>query len=435
MKKKSNTLKYLIGGVVLLLLFAIIGRKAGWFGGTPEIAVAVENVSVRTIVQTVSASGKIQPETEVKISPDVSGEITELFVKEGQKVKKGDLLLRIRPDIYESSFSRSTAALNQIKANLANAEARLSQVQAQFRNTEASFERTKKLFNDKVISQAEYEQALAGYEAAKADVEAARQNVNAARFNVASAQATVRESQDNLARTTIFAPVDGTVSKLNVERGERVVGTSQMAGTELMRISNLSSMEVRVDVNENDINRVKLGDTSIIQVDAFLDKKFKGIVTEIASSANITGLSADQVTNFSVRIRILPESYEALITSNSASPFRPGLSATVDIQTEIAVNTLAIPIQAVTTRLESDSVTTSITSKPMEVVFVVENGKAVKKQVTTGIQDNMYIEIKGLAEGVQVITAPYAAISKTLKDESAVKIVDKSKLFDRPGGR
>ncbi len=437
MKKKSNTLKYLIGAVLLFVVIAIIGKSAGWFGGAAEVNVSVESVSTRTIVQTVSASGKIQPETEVKISPDVSGEITELYVKEGQKVKKGDLLLRIRPDIYESSFSRSTAALNQIKANLANAEARLSQVQAQFRNTETSFARTKKLYEDKVISASEFEQALAGYEAAKADVEAARQNVNAARFNVASAQATVRESQDNLSRTTIFAPVDGTVSKLNVERGERVVGTSQMAGTELMRISNLTSMEVRVDVNENDINRVKLGDTSIIQVDAFLDKKFKGIVTEIASSANITGLSADQVTNFSVRIRILPESYQHLITSTSASPFRPGLSATVDIQTEIAKNALAIPIQAVTTRLETDTVVaaTNLSAKPLEVVFVVENGKAVRKQVTTGIQDDMYIEIKGLADGVQVITAPYIAISKTLKEGTNVKVVDKSKLFERPGNK
>ncbi len=297
-QKKRSLLIYLGIAVVVLLVVLVIGKKAGWFGADNLEQVSVEKATTRTIVETVSASGKIQPEIEVKISPDVSGEIIALYVKEGDKVKKGQLLVKIRPDVYESYLDRATASLNNSKANLANTEARFVQA-------EQAYKRNTKLHNDKVISDADFEQIKSNYMVSKADVEAAR-------FNIKSAEASVKEAKDNLFKTTIFAPVDGTVSKLNVEEGERVVGTTQMSGTEIMTIANLSSMEVNVEVNENDINRLTLGDTAIIEVDAFSGKKFKGLVTEIASSASVVGTSADQVTNFAVKVRILPSSYESL---------------------------------------------------------------------------------------------------------------------------
>jgi HlyD family secretion protein len=440
-KKKNRLPRYLIIATVVLIIVAVIGKKAGWFGGEGKIKVAVEKITKRTIIETVSASGKIQPEVEVKISPDVSGEIVQLTVKEGDKVRKGQLLCKIRPDVYESYLDRANAALNNSKASLANAEAR-------FLQADLSFKRNQKLYVDKVISDAEFESARSSYQVARAEVDAAK-------FNVKSAEASVKESKDNLVKTTIFSPVDGTVSKLNVESGERVVGTTQMAGTEIMRIANLSSMEVSVDVNENDINRLSLGDTATIEVDAFLDKKFKGIVTEIANSASIVGTSADQVTNFPVKIRILPESYGdvKIKDSNLPSPFRPGLSATVEIMTERLSNIITVPIQAVTTR--EDSVEEKKTKRggppeekkdegekkkkndeekskdeTAEYVFIFDKDKAKKVKVTTGIQDDMYIEIKsGLKENEEVITAPYLAISKRLKDGATVQKVDKDELF------
>jgi HlyD family secretion protein len=437
-QKKRSLLIYLGIGVVVLLVVLVAGKKAGWFGADNLEQVSVEKATTRTIVETVSASGKIQPEIEVKISPDVSGEIIALYVKEGDKVKKGQLLVKIRPDVYESYLDRATASLNNSKANLANTEARFVQA-------EQAYKRNTKLHNDKVISDADFEQIKSNYMVSKADVEAAR-------FNIKSAEASVKEAKDNLFKTTIFAPVDGTVSKLNVEEGERVVGTTQMSGTEMMRIANLNSMEVNVDVNENDINRLSLGDTATIEVDAFIDKKFKGIVSEIANSANIVGSSADQVTNFSVKIRVLPESYASLVTNKSlASPFRPGLSATVDIQTEKVNNILTIPIQSVTTRDDTtdidkspsvkiakkadnkESTTAKTDAKSVEFfeyVFVVEAGKVKMQLVKTGIQDDQYIQIlSGLTEGQEVVTAPYLAISKKLKNGSMVKVVKEDELF------
>lgn len=445
--KKNRFLKYGIGAVILLILFVVIGRKMGWVGGAPRIQVAVEETEKRTIAETVSASGKIQPEVEVKISADVSGEIVELHVKEGDKVKRGQLLLKIKPDIYVSNLDRSNASLNTTRANLANAEARLVQVESQFKKAQASYTRSKKLYHDKIISESEFEAAESAYEVAKAEVDAARQSVVGARFNVRSAQASVKESRDNLSKTTIFAPVDGTVSRLNVEVGERVVGTLQMAGTEIMRIANLNTMEVNVDVNENDINRVSLGDTATIEVDAFLDSKFKGIVTEIANSANVLGATVDQVTNFAVKIRILPESYSQLVKEGSvlSSPFRPGLSATVEVQTEKISNIITVPIQAVTTRIDSTDQKKAAMQKdktspekakkktaevPKEYVFVIDGGKVRQVEVKTGIQDDMYIQIlSGLKEKDKVVVAPYLAISKKLKDGTAVDKVDRDKLF------
>ena len=425
LNKKNNLIKYLIIAVVVLVAFAIIGKKMGWIGGVANQKVAVEKVSLRTIVETVSASGKIQPEIEVKISSDVSGEIVSLMVKEGQKVKRGQLLCKIRPDIYESYLDRASAALNTSKANLSNAEARFIQ-------TEQAYERNSKLIKDKIISEADFEVIKSNYLSAKADVQAAK-------FNVKSAEASVKEAKDNLFKTTVFSPVDGTVSKLNVELGERVLGTSQMTGTEIMRIANLNSMEVSVDVNENDINRLSIGDTAIVEVDAFLDQSFKGVVTEIANSASVVGASADQVTNFPVKIRILSESYSKLNSKdkNLASPLRPGLSATVEIQTEKTVNILTVPIQSVTTREDSvddKNIATTVVavgaSSMKEFVFVIENNKVIKLPVKTGIQDDMYIEIKeGLKEGQEVVVAPYLAISKMLKDGMQIEIVSKEDLY------
>ena len=390
LNKKNNLIKYLIIAVVVLIAFAITGKKMGWIGGVANQKVAVEKVSLRTIVETVSASGKIQPEIEVKISSDVSGEIVSLMVKEGQKVKRGQLLCKIRPDIYESYLDRASAALNTSKANLSNAEARFIQ-------TEQAYDRNSKLIKDKIISEADFELIKSNYLSAKADVQAAK-------FNVKSAEASVKEAKDNLFKTTVFSPVDGTVSKLNVELGERVLGTSQMTGTEIMRIANLNSMEVSVDVNENDINRLSIGDTAIVEVDAFLDQSFKGVVTEIANSASVVGASADQVTNFPVKIRILSESYSKLNSKdkNLASPLRPGLSATVEIQTEKTVNILTVPIQSVTTREDSvddkNIATTAVTagaSSMKEFVFVIENNKVI---VTFDCKDGEGLKVKSLHE-------------------------------------
>lgn len=447
MAKKNNKLMMYLGiAAVVLVVFISIGRKAGWIGAKAITQVAVEKAEVRTIVETVSASGKIAPEAEVKISPDVSGEIVALYVKEGDKVKKGDLLVKIKPDIYLSLLDRTRAALNTARANLATSQSRLTQVESQFKKAQAAYERNKKLYQDKVVSDADNESAVSAYEVAKAEVEANRENVRGAKFSVASAEASVKEAQDNLNKTTIQAPVDGTIYGLKVEAGERVVGTSQMAGTEMMRIANLGSMEVNVDVNENDITRVSLGDTTTIEVDAYLDKKFKGIVTEIANSASLLGTSVDQVTNFTVKIRILAASYASILKPGMISPFRPGLSATVEIETEKKSNILTVPIQAVTTRTDSvkehsngdktgkkdDSKKngSKAVAEQQEYVFIADKGIAKQVVVKTGIQDDMYIEVtSGVKKDDEVIIAPYIAVSKKLKDNDQIEKVDKEKLF------
>src|SRR6476661_1167687 len=353
MAKKKNTLKYVLIGAGVLVVLAIAGNKMGWFGKGDTVEVATDKVVKRPIIETVSASGKVQPEVEVKLSSEVSGEIVELHVKEGDVVKKGQLLCKVRPDVLKSGYDRAVASLQSQRASLASSQQQLRQAQANFRNTEGRYKRNKELFDKKVISAAEFESIRAEYESARANLESVRQNMVGSQYGVQQSAAVVKEAGDNLAKTTIYAPVDGVISKLSVELGERVVGTAQMAGTEIMRISNLSTMEVSVDVNESDINRVSIGDLADIEVDAFMGKKFQGTVTEIASSANVVGASADQVTNFSVKVRILPESYKALLRTGSTnnSPFRPGLSAIVDIQTE-KIEGLTVPIQSVTTREE-----------------------------------------------------------------------------------
>ncbi|MEY3678327.1 MAG: hypothetical protein RI924_468 [Bacteroidota bacterium] len=445
MAKKKNTLKYVFIAAGVLLVIAVTGNKLGWFGKGDITEVATEKAEERTITETVSASGKVQPEIEVKLSSEVSGEVVELSVKEGDVVKKGQLLCKVRPDILKSGYDRAVASLNSQKANLAATEQQLKQAQANFINTEARFKRNQELFQKKVISVAEFDAAKAEYDGAKANLEAVKQNVVGSRYGVQQSSAVVKEAGDNLARTTIYAPVDGVVSKLSVELGERVVGTAQMAGTEIMRISNLNSMEVSVDVNESDINRVSLNDPADIEVDAFQGKKFKGLVTEIASSANVVGGSADQVTNFTVKVRILPESYASLKSGNQkSSPFRPGLSATVDIQTN-QVKGLTVPIQSVTTRdedkkkssNESDQKNANAEDKKektdapvKEYAFVYKDGKVKQVEVKTGIQDDTYIQIlSGINAGEEVVAYPFTAISKTLKDGSQVKKTDKDKLM------
>lgn len=451
-------MKWLVISAIALIIIAIIGKRAGWFGGAKKKEVTVESVKSRDLVEIVSASGKIQPEVEVKISPDVSGEIVELNVKEGDRVKKGQLLVRILPDIYQSYVDRAEATVNSSRASLENSRSRVLQSQSQYERAKATYDRNKKLYEEKLISSAEWEQVKSAWEVADAEVAASKQAVSAAEFNVRSAEASLKEANDNLRKTSIFAPVDGTISKLNVEKGERVVGTSQMAGTEMMTLANLNEMEVSVDVNENDIVRVNSGDTAIIEVDAYLGKKFKGVVTEVANSASVSGLNVDQVTNFKVKVRILRESYEDIVDGNhpDRSVFHPGMSATVDIMTKRVEDVISVPIQSVTTRdttsmesggsgsdeemtddsevkvteAKSSAQPAAIVEKDVECVFIVENGKAVLRTVKTGIQDNEYIEIvSGLKAGEKVISGPYSAISRVLKNGDEVEIVKKEDLF------
>lgn len=415
--KNNKILKILIPVTIVLIVFALIGKKAGWFGKAVTVKVAVENAEKRTIIETITANGKIQPEMEVLITPDVSGEIVELTVREGDVVEKGQLLLRIKPDVYISQRDRSLAAISQARARLAQAE-------AQFIQAELSYNRTKQLYDEQTISKSEFEQAEASYSVAKAEVDAAR-------FSVTSTEASLKEANENLVKTSIYAPMPGTVSMLLVELGERVAGTGMMAGTEMLRIADLSRMEAQVEVNENDIPRVKLGDTATIEIDAYTDHKFKGVVTEIASSAKTTGVSADQVTNFDVKILVLPESYEALTNDHNLNPLRPGMSATVDIQTEVKEGIITVPIQSVTTRTDTTLVVQSLSDEEIRtLVFITDGERALAKDVRTGIQDNSYIEIiSGVAEGDRVISAPFSAISKKLSDSTLVEIVKKEDLF------
>jgi len=427
--KTKKLLRYSLIAVVILVLLAVVGKKVGWFGKEEVIQVAVEKAKRRDIVETITANGKVQPETEVIISPDVSGEIVDLRVKEGDMVNLGQLLARIKPEVYISARDRSLAAVNSSKA-------RFSQAEAQFIQKELDYNRNKKLWEQQAISESVYETALSAYQVAKAELDAAK-------YSVKSAEAALAEAQENLIKTSIYAPMTGTVSMLLVEKGERVVGAQMMTGTEMMRIADLDRMEVMVEVNENDIVVVNMEDTALIEVDAFLGQKFKGIVTEIANSAKTTGLTTDQVTNFEVKIFLLRESYQTLYDEGYVNPFRPGMSATVDIMTEIESGVLSIPIQAVTTRADSsllegseeaeetEEVKEDEEDEVNEVVFVVnDESKAEFIKVKTGIQDNNYIQIlEGVEEDDEIITAPYNAISKKLKADAEVEVVDRKDLF------
>jgi len=413
-------LKYIIIGGILLVIALTIASAKGLLGKHETgKKVFTQKVSRLDIVETVTGSGKIQPEREVKISSDVSGEIIELPVKEGQEIKKGDLLVKINPDLYQSGLKRAQASVQNARANLSQAEARLISAQQ-------DFERNKQLFAKGIISKADYDKAETNYKVALA-------NKKAAQFAINTALANLREAKDNLARTTIYAPISGTISRLNVELGERVVGTKQMTGTEIMRIANLHNMEAEVDINENDIVKIKVGDSARIDVDAYLKEQFKGVITEIANSAANSLGSGDQITNFKVKIRILPESYQHLTEGKPAnySPFRPGMTTSVDIISNVKKDVLAVPISAVTVRSD----TTAHPKKEMktsgenfEVVFVNNNGKAKIKVVETGIQDDNNIEIiKGLKEGDEIITGPYNLVSKKLKNGDKIRVDSEDK--------
>ena len=461
-KKKSNKLLYiLISLAVFLVIIAIIGKKAGWIGKQKEIEVDLGKVERKTIVEKVSASGMVQPVTEVRLSPDVSGEIIELWIEEGDSVYVGQPLVKLRPDNYISTLESSEAMLNQQKANLADAKARLVRAQATFERTQFEFERSKQLKEENVISDADYQLAEANFKVAQNDLVSAEQNVVAAGFIVKSAEASVRDARENLRKTTIYAPVNGIVSKLDVELGERVVGSSMMTGTEMMRLANLNVMEVRVDVNENDIIRVSEGDTATIDVDsyAYMDKKFEGIVTAIANTANDKA-TPDAVTEFEVKIRILSDSYKDLQAAGKKYPFRPGMTASVDITTEIKNDVIAVPLSAVTTRPPvkegeenndndknvegksgSDSAgsnsgssangsndQTAKSESDVEVVFINDNGTAKKVEVKTGISDYDNIEIiDGVEEGQEVVTGPFVVISKRLEGGELIKSTSEEK--------
>lgn len=435
---KRKRRRIIIWSLVGLVVLLIILRKSGVIGAPDKIKVAVESVSLRDITETVSASGKIQPVSEVKLSPDVSGEIVELMVKEGDRVKIGQVLARIKPDIYQANYEQIAANVNSQRANLSNAESRLSQTESQFVSTESNFNRNKKLFEQGVISQAEFENLQAQYLVAKAEVQAAKQTVNAAKYNVYSAQASLSEASKNLSRTTIVSPSDGVISKLNVEVGERVAGASQFgSGTEIMRIADIAEMEVLASVSENEVVRLSINDTAVVEVDAYPNKKFKGIVTEIANSATVTGVNTDQVSNFNVTILILSSSYKDMIPEDAKnySPFRPGMSASVDISTESVSQVISVPVQSVTTRenLGDTAKKPSNTAKEdiSECVFVVENGVVIAKKVKTGIQNNEFIQIlEGLKKDEKVVVAPFSAIAKTLQGKENVEIVEREKLFE-----
>ena len=412
--KQNKILKILLIIVLILIVFAVVGKKAGWFGKPATLKVAVEKAAYKSIIESVTANGKIEPEKEVKISPDVSGEIVELPVKEGDFVEKGTLLFKIKPETYISAKDRAQAAVNSSKAMLSQAEAQLIQA-------ELSYKRNKQLWEEKTISQSDFEQAEAQYKIAKASEE------NAA-FAVKSSEASLKEANEELIKTTVYAPMTGTVSSLSVEQGERVVGANMMTGTEVLRIADLNRMEVNVDVNENDIVRVKLGDTALVQVDAYLDRNFKGLVTEIANSAESSVTSTDQVTNFKVKILILQDSYKDLINEKNPSPFRPGMSASVDIRTMKKDNVLCVPIQAVTTRSDT---TKPAGSDIRTLVFVSDGKRALARDVKTGIQDNTDIEIlSGVKEGDEIVSQPFSAISKKLADSTMIEVVPKEALFN-----
>ncbi len=439
----SNKKRNYILLAVLVLVLVVIGvvRKKSSSGAHKVLTAKAQ---LRDITETVSANGKIQPEKDVVINSDVAGQIIDLFVREGDRVSQGDLLLLINPDIFESALNRAEAALNNARANLSTSKARLTQAKAQLIQAERAYNRNEALLKQGAISDAEFEQFEANYEVAKADVEASEQSVEAARFNVASAQATRNEAADNLKRTSLYAPRDGIVSALAREKGESVLGTQQMQPTEIMRISDMSSMEVDVDVNESDIIRISMGDTALLEVDAYLDRKFKGVVTEIANAAkNVGGLSTDQVTNFSVKISVLKESYEDLVSERSPWPFRPGMSATVEILTKTGTDLLTIPVEAVTTRSDTSSVSgkdrftqsSASTSenkdrKDVVCVFRYDNGVARLVPVETGIQDSRFIEItSGLKEGDVVIRGPYEVVSRKLTNGDEVEESTEAEVF------
>jgi HlyD family secretion protein len=441
-KKKNRLYWYIGGGLVLLIVVLAILSKTGVLGKSDVPEIQTEKILKKTIREVISASGKLKPEKEVSISSDVSGEIIELTVKEGDKVFQGQLLLRIKPDEYQSMVEDADAAYNTSVANMKTAKSNMDQMQAMFNKAKAEYDRYVVLKQKNAVSATDFENVESQYLSAKAQLESARQNAIGSDYAAKSADARKRKAYENLRKTSIYSPIDGIVTKLNSQLGERVVGTAQMMGTVVMKLADLNLMVADIDVNENDIIRIEIGDTADIEVDAFIDKKFQGIVTEIANSSkeSASGLS-DQITTFSVKIRLLESSYKALIDTNQAvaTPFRPGMSAMVDINTNTVSDVIAAPILAVTTRdknkqmkaekkpgkdgmSENDDELNKNKEKLEQVVFLYDNGIAKMIKVESGIQDDNYIQIKsGLKEGDEVISGPYSTVSKLLKDGKTVK--------------
>ena len=461
----NKTVKWILIILVALIVILVAGKLIAG-RGDDGVKVSAENAVKRTIIETVNASGQIYPEIEVKISPDISGEITELNVEEGDSVKKGQVLARIYADIYATQRDQASASVNQQQAMTANSAAQLNALKATLEQAERTYNRQKQLLDDKVISKAEFEQAESTWLSAKANYAAAEQSILGNKASVQSAQASLARANKDLGRTTLTAPMNGVISSLTVKKGERVAGNSFNVGTEMMRVADMAVLEARVQVGENDIVKVNLGDTADIEVDAYNNRKFTGIVTQIASStktstgAAVSSSSTSDVTNYEVRIRLSPDSYKDLIDPSKPKkfPFRPGMNASADIKTKRHDNVLSVPINAVAARVkgsdqsidakkkeddkkkkddnngtnnDDSNAKTSLSDELEEVVFVLQKDNTVKKTVVkTGIQDINNIEIlSGLNDGDQVITAPYNAISKTLKDGNKVKVVPKDKLF------
>ena len=438
-----------IGFVVVIGL--LIGlKKAGIIGKEEGTAVTVEAVQLRTITESVNASGKVYPEIEVKVSPDISGEIVNLFVEEGDRVTKGQVLAKIYADIYSSQRDQVTASVNQVKAQYENVKAGLSGLRTVYENTKATNERYKKLFAEKIVSRAEYEQTEQAFRSAESSYNSAKESIKSGEAQIQGVRAQLARAEKDLARTIITCPMDGIISLMNVKKGERVVGTAQMTGTEMMRVADMKSIEVRVDVGENDITKVKLGDTALVEVDAYNNRKFKGVVYKIANPVTaISGVSSSaEVANYKVHIRLLPEEYADLTKDNNIFPFRPGMTASADIQTKSKRNVVTVPLNAVTTRdangegkntevtkstanTNTEKAPTTIDEDVSEVVFVLQKDNKVKMvKVKTDIQDLNYIEVSGVKVGDKIITGPYSTVSKTLKDGSLVNVVTKEKLFE-----
>lgn len=451
----SKKLIWIIG-ILVVVTGTLFGLKAtGVIGKEEGTKVSTEKAAKRTIIETVNASGKIYPEVEVRVSPDVSGEIVELTVAEGDSIRKGQVLARIYADILTSQRDQVSAGVAQQEAQVSNSTAQLGALKASLDQAEAQYNRQKKLFEEKVISRFEYEQAEQAYKSAKANYNAAQEGIKSVKAGVQSARAQLTRADKDISRTVITAPMDGIVSLLSVKKGERVAGNSFSLGTEMMRIADMRVIEVRVDVGENDIPKVKIGDTAMVEVDAYSNRKFKGLVYKIAnpqtSAANSIGGGNNEVTNYKVHIRLLQESYKDLIQPGKSFPFRPNMTASADIQTRTEKDILTVPLNAVTTRdaksekkdttkkgatPAKESIATTANAEKenemQEVVFVLQKEGTVKRvKVKTAIQDLNYIHIvEGLKEGDEVITGPYSIVSKTMKDGDKVKVVDKSQLYE-----
>ena len=440
---KTKTVWWIvIISVVVIVALVFVAKNAG----NNDVKVAIEKTGLHTITETVTASGKIYPETEVKIAPEVSGEITMLDIMEGDSVQKGQVLVKINPAIYNSMVNQQEAQVEQTRASANNTREMMAQAESQYQLALATYNRNKKLFDQKVISQLEFEQGEANFKSAKATFDAAKATTSGGVYGIKGAVASLTQARENLQKTTIVAPRSGIISQLNVKRGERVVGTAQMAGTEMLIIADMNRIEVRVDVSETDISKVKIGDTTIIDADAYRNRKFKGVVSKVAVSSSAaavsgsSGASSDQVTNYTVHILILPSSYEDLTAKMTKGkfPFKPGMSASVEIQTNRQENILSVPVNAVTTRDWPDSLKNknngaSVNDNIRQVVFVYDSKTMIVslRDVKTGLQDNKYLQVtEGLKENEEVVSAPYGAIARILADKTKVHVVDKDKLFE-----